>query len=159
MTEPEKEINGMINAVEQANTTLEKAMAEWDKYQRLKKDVQEAGKNNPYTNDRAINRIIQYADNFKSEFGNVALMESAVFLVKNGRTREQIQKIIKVAYDMAIGGVIYYNIAAELLHESLNCDTARMGVIYPEIEALTKEELAGGKAIDYIEKKLGENNA
>jgi hypothetical protein len=153
-----KEVNDMIASVEQANVLIDNAQAQWDRYQQLKKDVVTAGRTNPFMTDKIADQIIKYADNFKSEFGNVALMESAVFLIKQGRKREEIERIIKTAYDMAIGGAIYYNIAVEVLAESLRCDTVRIGVIYPEIAEMTDEELASGKAINYITGKLGEKN-
>jgi hypothetical protein len=158
MNNLENEVNDMIASVEQANVLIENAQAQWDRYLQLKKDVVTAGRTNPFMNEKIADQIIRYADNFKSEFGNVALMESAVFLIKQVLKREEIERIIKTAYDMAIGGVIYYNIAVEVLVESLRCDTDRIGVIYPEIKDMSGDELADGKAIDYIADKLGEKN-
>ena len=148
------DVQEIIEAVEQASKNIESMQTQWDEYQKLKKDVIEAAKNNPYLNERMADQIVRCADSIKSDFGNVKIMESAVFLIKQGIQKEYILKIIDTAYKMTDNNILEYSIAIFRLRESLNCKTDYLEVIYPAIGTFTKEELAAGKAIDFIAEKL-----
>jgi len=146
----------MIDTVEQANAQLDKINEAWDKYNQLKIDILSAGKTNPYMNERDIRQVLKYVDNFKSEFGNILLIESAIYLINQNRTQEQIIKIIKAAYLMAEKKLSDYLTAVKILDATLSGINSLKAM--PELSGLSVVELAGGKAIEIIENMLGANN-
>jgi len=150
------EETNIIDMVEQANAQLDKIDELWDKYNQLKIDILSAGKTNPYINERDIRRVLKYVDNFKSELGNILLIESAIYLINQNRTQEQIIKIIKAAYLMAEKKLSDYLTAVKILDATLSGVNSLK--VMPELSGLSMVELAGGKAIEIIENMLGANN-
>jgi len=153
---PKNEVIEMIDMVEQANFQLDQINELWDKYNQLKKDLIMAGALNIYLNNRKLMLLLQYADNYKSEFGNIVLMESAIYLIRQNRTYEQIVKIINVAYLMSNKNSVNFAMSARLLNESLSGINGFNTI--PEIKNLSKFELASGKAVEIIENILEAKN-
>ena len=144
----------------EALTKLKKAldgMAElWRQQEKAEVALENAAKNNPYLNDRAVNQLKKFANEMQNLSGidNVLIMQQQTYLANMGRSQDQIQKIISTASDMAAAGLSSFDNAVYELNISLNGMTGNTLGTVTGIKGLTKEAMAAGDAIELMAQKV-----
>jgi len=118
--------------------------------------LRNAAKNNPYLTDRNVNQLISFADEMQRLTGldNVMVTQTQTRLASLGRNQQQIKDMLKVAADMAAGGVMGFDEAVNELNNSLNGVVRTSGRLYPELKTLSKEAFSSGQAIEIIGQKV-----
>jgi len=149
--------------------TAKKAMAAlnemagmYREQEQAERSLQNAAKNNPYLSDRSVKQLISFANEMQRITGidSVAITQTQTRLASLGRTQEQIQNIIKTAANMSASGLMDFDSAVSELNRSLNGVVGRgLGQLVPALKDLTAEELAAGKAMEYLSGKIGDSAA
>lgn len=84
-----------------------------------------------------------------------AILGQEAMLVATGRTTEQVGKMLPAALGYANAAGISFNTALEQLNKTFSGSIGRMGQMTPELQGLTKEQLASGAAVDVVLGKYG----
>jgi hypothetical protein len=146
----------VVDIGKKAIAVLNDAAAVYREQEQAEVALQNAAKNNPYLNDRAVKQLVKFADEMQKITGmdDVQILQTETKLAGLGRNQEQIQNIIKTAADIAATGVMSYDEAVDELNNSLNGMVGTSGRLYSELKNLSKEALASGEAIEIIGKKV-----
>ena len=140
----------------QAVAALGEMAKMWREQEQQEMSLQNAARNNPYLDDRAVRQLVSFADEMQRLAGidNVQVLQTETRLASLGRSQEQISKIIKTAADMAAAGVMGYDEAVNELNNSYNGLIRTSAKLYPELKGLSQEAFAAGEAIDIIAGKV-----
>lgn len=126
---------------------------------RVQKNAEEAlqiaAKNNPYLNDESVYNLRNFASELQSlsEIGDEVSIKVMSQLAATGRNEEEIMSIMSAAADMAAVTGQDIASAAQQLNATLNGNAGALGRQITAINALTKEELESGKAIELVAKQ------
>lgn len=85
-----------------------------------------------------------------------AILGMEAMLIATGRTREEIEKMLPAALGLANATGTTLEGALTQLNQTFSGTTGRLGRTTPELNKLTKEALANGKAVDVMLEKYGE---
>src|SRR5574344_556538 len=114
-----------------------------------------AAKNNPYLNDRSIQKLKAYASELQkvSNYGDEVTIGLMAQLAAAVRTEAEIQKIIKASADLAASGTTTFDGAVKNLNKTFSGLSGELGEVIPELKNLTAEQMKNGDAVDLIAKK------
>jgi hypothetical protein len=123
--------------------------------ERAEQSLAVAAKNNPYINDENIKALKDYASELQkiSNIGDEVSIQLMTTLVSNGRTQEEIQKIMSAAADYAAATQTDIKTAVQTLNATYSGMSGTLGRQIDGIKDLTEEELKNGKAVDLIAQK------
>lgn len=123
--------------------------------ERAEQSLAVAAKNNPYINDENVKALKNYASELQkiSNIGDEVSIQLMTQLVSNGRTQEEIQKIMSAAADYAAATQTDIKTAVQTLNATYSGMSGTLGRQIDGIKDLTEEELKNGKAVDLIAQK------
>ena len=123
--------------------------------ERAEQSLAVAAKNNPYINDENVKALKDYASELQkiSNIGDEVSIQLMTQLVSNGRTQEEIQKIMSAAADYAAATQTDIKSAVQTLNATYSGMSGTLGRQIDGIKDLTEEELKNGKAVDIIAEK------
>lgn len=153
---------GSIGIAITAFTTLKKVIAdttaEWAEDETAQLKFNAAISANEKMTNGAIERLEKLATTFGLLTGNTtaSVQSQIAMLSATGRTEEQINKMITAAQGLATATGTDLNTALIQINQTFSGTTGRLGRTTPELNALTKEELENGKAVDILNAKYGE---
>jgi hypothetical protein len=112
-------------------------------------------------NDEVTESLVQRASELQgiTIYSDDSIINAEAFLALQGRTEEQINKVIAAAIDLAAATNIDLMTAVRNLDMTYEGSIGRMGRLEDELKNLTKEQLANGDAVTIIANKykgLGE---
>lgn len=142
-------------AVKKTVDALNECAAAYRKQAKAEEALTVAAKNNPYLNDESVYNLRNFAEELQklSEVGDEVSLQVMSQLAASGRTEDQIMQIMSAAADMAAVTGQDLASAAQQLNATLNGNAGALGRQIQSINALTKEELENGKAIDLVAKQ------
>ena len=122
---------------------------------KAEKQLEIAAANNPYLSNVSVTRLKAFASELQniSTVGDEQLLPMMAELAAAGRTEAEIQDVMKAALDISASGVMSLDQAVSTLNKTYAGTTGTLGKTIPEIQALTKEELAQGKAVEIVAEK------
>lgn len=123
--------------------------------ERAEQSLAVAAKNNPYINDENVKALKNYASELQkiSNIGDEVSIQLMTQLVSNGRTQEEIQKIMSAAADYAAATQTDIKTAVQTLNATYSGMSGTLGRQIDGIKDLTEEELKNGKAVELIAQK------
>lgn len=122
---------------------------------KAEKQLEVAAQNNPYLSTVSVTRLKAFAGELQniSTVGDEELLPLMAELAAAGRTEAEIQDVMRAALDMSASGVMSLDQAVSTLNKTYAGTTGQLGKTLPELQALTKEELAQGKAVEIVAEK------
>ncbi|MGP1459144.1 MAG: hypothetical protein ACTTKL_07525 [Treponema sp.] len=117
--------------------------------------LQAAAANNPYLSTESVQRLKDYASELQgvTNFGDEGTIDVMAQLAASGRSEAEIMKLIGAASDYAAAKHISLEAAVGNLNKSYGGLAGELGELFPEVKALTEEQLKNGEAVDIIAKK------
>lgn len=122
---------------------------------KAEKQLEIAAQNNPYLSNVSVTRLKAFAGELQniSTVGDEQLLPLMAELAAAGRTEAEIQDVMRAALDMSASGVMSLDQAVSTLNKTYAGTTGQLSKTLPELQALTKEELAQGKAVEIVAEK------
>lgn len=135
--------------------TLKEADAAYKVQEKAEKALQKAAENNPYLNRESVQRLKDYASEIQSasNFGDEGTLDVMAQLAASGRSESEIMKLAAAAADYAAAKHISLESAVQNLNKSYGGLAGELGELFPEVKALTTEQLKNGEAVDIIAAK------
>ena len=135
--------------------TLKQANEAYKVQEKAESALQKAAENNPYLNRESVQRLKDYASEIQSvsNFGDEGTIDVMAQLAASGRDESEIMKLVAAAADYAAAKHISLESAAQNLNKSYGGLAGELGELFPEIKALTAEQLKNGEAVDIIAQK------
>lgn len=148
-------ITGAILAAKKYIETLEQANEAYKVQEKAESALQKAAENNPYLNRESVQRLKDYASEIQrvSNFGDEGTIDVIAQLAASGRSESEIMKLVAAAADYAAAKHISLESAVQNLNKSYGGLSGELGELFPEVKALTAEQLKNGEAVDIIAKK------
>ena len=117
--------------------------------------LQAAAANNPYLSSESVQRLKDYASELQgvTNFGDEGTIDVMAQLAASGRSEAEIMKLIGAASDYAAAKHISLEAAVGNLNKSYGGLAGELGELFPEVKALSEEQLKNGEAVDIIAKK------
>lgn len=137
-----------IEAVKEANDA-------YKVQEKAENALSKAAENNPYLNKDSVQRLKDYASELQSvsNFGDEGTIDVMAQLAAAGRSESEIIKLIGAAADYAAAKHISLESAVQNLNKSYGGLAGELGELFPEVKALTSEQLKNGEAVDIIAAK------
>ena len=148
-------ITAAILAAKKYIETLKQANEAYKVQEKAEKALQKAAENNPYLNRESVQRLKDYASEIQSasNFGDEGTIDVMAQLAASGRSESEIMKLVAAAADYAAAKHISLESAVQNLNKSYGGLAGELGELFPEIKALTAEQLKNGEAVDIIAQK------
>lgn len=148
-------ITAAVMAVKKYIETLKQANEAYKVQEKAESALQKAAENNPYLNRESVQRLKDYASELQSvsNFGDEGTIDIMAQLAASGRTESEIMKIVAAAADYAAAKHISLESAVQNLNKSYGGLAGELGELFPEVKALTAEQLKNGEAVDIIAQK------
>ena len=148
-------ITAAILAAKKYIETLKQANEAYKVQEKAESALQKAAENNPYLNRESVQRLKDYASEIQSvsNFGDEGTIDVMAQLAASGRDESEIMKLVAAAADYAAAKHISLESAAQNLNKSYGGLAGELGELFPEIKALTAEQLKNGEAVDIIAQK------
>ena len=142
-------------AIKKTVDVLNDCAAAYKVQQKAETALQVAAKNNPYLNNESVANLKNFASQLQSmsEIGDEVSLKVMSQLAATGRSEQQIMQIMSAAADMAAVTGEDIASAAQKLNATLNGNAGQLGRQNSAINALTKQELEAGKAIELVAKQ------
>ena len=149
---------GIIAAIMAAKKyieTLKQANEAYKVQEKAESALQKAAENNPYLNRESVQRLKDYASEIQrvSNFGDEGTIDVMAQLAAAGRSESEIMKLVAAAADYAAAKHISLESAVQNLNKSYGGLAGELGELFPEVKALTAEQLKNGEAVDIIAQK------
>jgi len=108
-------------------------------------------------NEQAQARLMNQAAELQETtiFDDDSIQQGQTFLANQGRTEEQIKKVINAAVELSTVTGVDLNTAIMQLDATFEGSVGRMGKLDSGFKSLTKEQLANGAAADLLIEKFG----
>src|SRR5574344_2240184 len=148
-------ITAAILAAKKYIETLKQANEAYKVQEKAEKALQKAAENNPYLNRESVQRLKDYASEIQSvsNFGDEGTIDVMAQLAASGRSESEIIKLVAAAADYAAAKHISLESAVQNLNKSYGGLAGELGELFPEVKALTAEQLKNGEAVDIIAQK------
>ena len=148
-------ITAAILAAKKYIETLKEANEAYKVQEKAEKALQKAADNNPYLNGESVHRLKEYASELQSvsNYGDEGTIDVMAQLAASGRSESEIMKIVAAAADYAAAKHISLESAVQNLNKSYGGLAGELGELFPEVKALTAEQLKNGEAVDIIAAK------
>ena len=148
-------ITAAILAAKKYIETLKQANEAYEVQEKAEKALQKAADNNPYLNRESVQRLKDYASEIQSasNFGDEGTIDVMAQLAASGRSESEIMKLVAAAADYAAAKHISLESAVQNLNKSYGGLAGELGELFPEVKALTAEQLKNGEAVDIIAQK------
>lgn len=148
-------ITAAILAAKKYIETLKQANEAYKVQEKAEKALQKAADNNPYLNRESVQRLKDYASEIQSasNFGDEGTIDVMAQLAASGRSESEIMKLVAAAADYAAAKHISLESAVQNLNKSYGGLAGELGELFPEVKALTAEQLKNGEAVDIIAQK------
>lgn len=148
-------ITAAILAAKKYIETLKQANEAYKVQEKAEKALQKAAENNPYLNRESVQRLKDYASEIQSasNFGDEGTIDVMAQLAASGRSESEIMKLVAAAADYAAAKHISLESAVQNLNKSYGGLAGELGELFPEVKALTAEQLKNGEAVDIIAQK------
>ena len=106
-------------------------------------------------NEAIQQRLLKQASDFQNTtvYDDDTIIKAQTFLATQGRTEEQITKLIKAATDLSAVTGDDLQTSVEKLDATYEGSIGRLGKLDERFKGLTKEQLANGAAIDLVTEK------
>jgi len=103
----------------------------------------------------AGNALAKFAEEIADMTGETgeSVQSMETLLVTSGRTEGEVRKLISAAVDMSAATGKDLRTSVEELNKTFSGTEGRMGQLIPELQSLTKEQLAAGAAVDVVAEK------
>lgn len=108
-------------------------------------------------NEAAQGRLMAQASELQNTtiFDDDSIQQAQAFLANQGRTEEQIKKVINAAVELSTVTGVDLNTAVMQLDATFEGNIGKMGKLDSGFKSLTKEQLANGAAADLLIEKYG----
>lgn len=108
-------------------------------------------------NEAAQGRLMAQASELQNTtvFDDDTIQQAQAFLANQGRTEEQIKKVINAAVELSTVTGVDLNTAVMQLDGTFEGNIGKMGKLDSAFKGLTKEQLANGAAADLLIEKYG----
>ena len=148
-------ITAAILAAKKYIETLKQANEAYKVQEKAESALQKAAENNPYLNRESVQRLKDYASEIQSvsNFGDEGTIDVMAQLAASGRDESEIMKLVAAAADYAAVKHISLESAVQNLNKSYGGLAGELGDLFPEVKALTAEQLKNGEAVDIIAQK------
>lgn len=148
-------ITAVVMAAKKYIETLKEANEAYKVQEKAEKALSKAAENNPYLNDEGVERLKDFAGEIQkvSNYGDEATIDIMAQLAATGRSEAEIMKIMAAAADYAAAKHISLESAVQNLNKSYGGLAGELGELFPEVKALTAEQLKNGEAVDIIAQK------
>lgn len=148
-------ITAAVMAAKKYIETLKEANKAYKVQEKAEKALSKAAENNPYLNDEGVERLKDFAGEIQkvSNYGDEATIDIMAQLAATGRSEAEIMKIMAAAADYAAAKHISLESAVQNLNKSYGGLAGELGELFPEVKALTAEQLKNGEAVDIIAQK------
>ena len=148
-------ITAAILAAKKYIETLKQANEAYKVQEKAESALQKAAENNPYLNRESVQHLKDYASEIQSvsNFGDEGTIDVMARLAAAGRSESEIMKLVAAAADYAAAKHISLESAVQNLNKSYGGLAGELGELFPEVKALTAEQLKNGEAVDIIAKK------
>ena len=148
-------ITAAILAAKKYIETLKQANEAYKVQEKAEKALQKAADNNPYLNRESVQRLKDYASEIQSasNFGDEGTIDVMAQLAASGRNESEIMKLVAAAADYAAAKHISLESAVQNLNKSYGGLAGELGDLFPEVKALTAEQLKNVEAVDIIAQK------
>ena len=135
--------------------TLKQTNEAYREQEKAESALQKAAENNPYLSRWSVQRLKDYASELQSvsNFGDEGTIDVMAQLAASGRSESEIMKLVAAGADYAAAKHISLESAVQNLNKSYGGLAGELGELFPEIKALTAEQLKNGEAVDIIAKK------
>lgn len=148
-------ISAAVLAAKKYIETLKEANEAYKVQEKAENALQKAAENNPYLNGESVRRLKEYASTIQSasNFGDEGTIDVMAQLAASGRSESEIMKLVAAAADYAAAKHISLESAVQNLNKSYGGLAGELGELFPEVKALTAEQLKNGEAVDVIASK------
>ena len=148
-------ITAAIMAAKKYIEALKQANEAYKVQEKAENALQKAAENNPYLNRESVQRLKDYASEIQSasNFGDEGTIDVMAQLAASGRSESEIMKLVAAAADYAAAKHISLESAVQNLNKSYGGLAGELGELFPEVKALTAEQLKNGEAVDIIAQK------
>lgn len=148
-------ITAAVMAAKKYIETLKQANEAYKVQEKAENALQKAAENNPYLNRESVQRLKDYASEIQrvSNFGDEGTIDVMAQLAASGRSESEIMKLVAAAADYAAAKHISLESAVQNLNKSYGGLAGELGELFPEVKALTAEQLKNGEAVDIIAQK------
>lgn len=148
-------ITAAVLAAKKYIETLKEANEAYKVQEKAESALQKAAENNPYLNRESVQRLKDYASEIQSasNFGDEGTIDVMAQLAASGRSESEIMKLVAAAADYAAAKHISLESAVQNLNKSYGGLAGELGELFPEVKALTAEQLKNGEAVDIIAQK------
>lgn len=148
-------ITAAVLAAKKYIETLKQANEAYKVQEKAESALAKAAENNPYLNRESVQRLKDYASEIQSasNFGDEGTIDVMAQLAASGRSESEIMKLVAAAADYAAAKHISLESAVQNLNKSYGGLAGELGELFPEIKALTTEQLKNGEAVEIIAQK------
>ena len=148
-------ITAAILAAKKYIETLNHANEAYKVQEKAENALSKAAENNPYLNRESLQNLKDYASELQSvtNYGDEGTIDVMAQLAAAGRSESEIIKLIGAASDYAAAKHISLESAVQNLNKSYGGLAGELGELFPEVKALTAEQLKNGEAVDIIAQK------
>ena len=148
-------LSAAIGTIKAVKAAMDECTEAYKTQATAERQLEIAAKNNPYLTNTSVTNLKKFASELQniSTVGDEVLLPLMAELAAAGRTEAEIQDVMRVALDMSASGVMSLDQAVSTLNKTYAGTTGTLGKTIPEIQALTKEELAQGKAVEIVAEK------
>lgn len=148
-------LSAAIGTLKAVKSVMDECTAAYKKQAKAEKQLEVAAQNNPYLSTVSVTRLKAFAGELQniSTVGDEQLLPLMAELAAAGRTEAEIQDVMRAALDMSASGVMSLDQAVSTLNKTYAGTTGQLGKTLPQLQALTKEELAQGKAVEIVAEK------
>ena len=148
-------ITAAILAAKKYIETLKQANEAYKVQEKAESALQKAAENNPYLNRESVQHLKDYASEIQSisNFGDEGTIDVMAQLAASGRNESEIMNLVSAAADYAAAKHISLESAVQNLNKSYGGLAGELGELFPEVKALTTEQLKNGEAVDIIASK------
>lgn len=148
-------ITAAILAAKKYIETLKQANEAYKVQEKAENALSKAAENNPYLNSESVQHLKEYASELQniSNLGDEGTIDVMAQLAAAGRSESEIIKLVGAAADYAAAKHISLESAVENLNKSYGGLAGELGELFPEVKALTAEQLKNGEAVDIIAAK------
>ncbi|MBO6100593.1 MAG: hypothetical protein J6P07_04600, partial [Spirochaetaceae bacterium] len=148
-------LSAAIGTLKAVKSAMDECTAAYKNQAKAEKQLEVAAQNNPYLSTVSVTRLKAFAGELQniSTVGDEELLPLMAELAAAGRTEAEIQDVMRAALDMSASGVMSLDQAVSTLNKTYAGTTGQLGKTLPELQALTKEELAQGKAVEIVAEK------
>jgi len=148
-------LSAAIGTLKAVKSAMDECTAAYKNQAKAEKQLEIAAQNNPYLSNVSVTRLKAFAGELQniSTVGDEELLPLMAELAAAGRTEAEIQDVMRAALDMSASGVMSLDQAVSTLNKTYAGTTGQLAKTLPELQALTKEELAQGKAVEIVAEK------